>query len=139
MTKEQQDFLGTGWSFPPTFSQNGHQLEMVAGVEDVQQSLEILLGTRLKERLLHDDYGCDLNEFLFEEMDQSLVGDLKQMVRSAILKYESRIHLHKVEVSTDQAVEGLLLINIQFTLRTTNSRYNMVYPFYIKEATGIHK
>lgn len=136
MNGQQQDFLGTGWSFPPTFTQKGLNLEMVSGIEDIQQSLEILLGTRLRERLLHDDFGCDLSSFLFEEIDQHLVGNIQSVVTNAILYHEPRIQAEKVEVTSDRATEGLLLINIIFRVRETNSRYNMVYPFYLKEAIG---
>jgi uncharacterized protein len=136
MADQRQDFLGTGWRFPPTFAHQGREVDMASGVEDIRESLEILLGTRLRERLLHDDFGCELSEFLFEEIDQDLVGNIEQAVTNAILRHESRILVDKVMVSAEQATEGLLLINIIFRVRETNSRYNMVYPFYLKEAAG---
>jgi len=134
MNDDHRDILGTGWSFPPTFAGQGEYLETVSGLEDIRQSLEILLSTHLKERLYHDDFGCNLNDFLFEEIDQHLISDLKRTVSDAILYHEPRIQVEEVRIDQSRATEGLLLINILFFVRSTNSRYNMVYPFYIQEA-----
>ena len=56
------------------------------------------------------------------------------MVSNAILDYEPRIDLNNLTVSESEDQDGLLLISIDYTIRSTNSRYNMVYPFYLKEA-----
>jgi uncharacterized protein len=130
----EQSFLGTGWSFPPTFTIGGAEVEMVAGVEDIHQSLQILLSTRLGERVMRDDFGCDLSYVLFEEIDQSLVNSLTRIVSDAILYHEPRISLDSLDVSESEIQPGLLLISIEYMIRSTNSRFNMVYPFYINEA-----
>ncbi len=136
MQNNDAAFLGTGWSFPPAFTEGGAEVEMVSGAEDIEQSLKILLRTRLGERTLQEEYGCDLSGFLFEEMDQGLVNSLHRLISDGILYHEPRIKLDKVDVSDSGSLEGLLLISITYTVRATNSRYNMVYPFYIREATG---
>ena len=127
-------FLGTGWSFPPTFTSGGAEVVTVSSSEDIRQSLEILLATQSGERIMLEEYGCDLHRFLFEEVDQSLINSLAGLISDAILLYEPRITLNDVEISESQAEAGLLLIRIDYTIRTTNSRYNMVYPFYLNEA-----
>lgn len=128
-------FLGTGWAFPPTFTAGGREVEMVSGVEDIHQSLQILLSTRLGERVMHESFGCDLTNVLFEEIDQSMVNTLTNLVSDAILYHEPRITLDRLDVSPAQAEAGLLLITLAYTVSATNSRFNMVYPFYINEAT----
>ena len=65
-------FLGQGWSFPPAFGQGGAAVAMVAGVEDIHQSLQILLAKSPGERVMQEDFGCDLHSVLFEAIDQSL-------------------------------------------------------------------
>lgn len=130
-----QSFLGTGWSFPPTFSAGGADVVMVSGNEDIEQSLQILLSTRLGERVMKDDFGCDLHDLLFEEIDQGLVNNITRMITDAILYHEARINLDDLDVSESESEAGLLLISISYTVRNTNSRYNMVYPFYINEAS----
>lgn len=128
-------FLGTGWSFPPSFTQNGNDVLTVSGAEDVHQSLDILLSTRLGERVMLDNYGCELSDYMFEEVDQGLASNLKRLIETAITRHERRIILDNVEITQSGAINGLLEIHMSYTIRTTNSRYNMVYPFYIKEAT----
>jgi len=127
-------FLGQGWSFPPAFLLNGSMVEMVSGQEDIRQSLHILLSTSLGERTMFSGYGCELSKYLFEETDQALVTGLKEMVTDAILNNEARIHVDDVDVDQSATDPGLLLITIDYTERSTNNRYNMVYPFYLNEA-----
>ena|SRR5689334_21971835 len=128
-------FLGTGWSFPPTFGHAGAEVVMVSGVEDIHQSLQILISTRLGERVMHDDFGCALDSVVFEEIDQGLLNSLNSAISDAILYHEPRITLDKLDVSETAAQPELLLISLEYTVRSTNSRFNMVYPFYINEAT----
>jgi len=130
-----QSFLGTGWSFPPTFTNGGANVELVSGAEDIHQSLQILLSTQLGERIMQDGFGCNLDFLLFSEIDQTLVNNISTMVTNAILYNEPRIRLDNLEVSESERQQGLVLIRIDYTIRTTNSRFNMVYPFYINEAS----
>lgn len=130
----EQSFLGTGWSFPPTFTKGGETLALVSGTEDIHQSLQILLSTQLGERVMQDGFGCDLNLLLFSEIDHGLVNTINSMVTDSILYHEPRITLNKLDVSESESRAGLLLISIEYTIRSTNSRFNMVYPFYINEA-----
>ena len=127
-------FLGTGWSFPPSFSLAGADVHTVSGAEDIEQSLAILLATRRGERVMQEDFGGELSEFVFGAMSRGLIGRLRDVVSEAILHHEPRISLNDVEVSEDQAGSGVLLIAIDYTVRATNSRYNMVYPFCLDEA-----
>lgn len=129
-------FLGRGWAFPPAFSGGGAQVAMVEGEDDIEQSLAILLATRRGERVMQPDFGCDLNEFLFAEITPSLVGQVRDLVAGAILNHEPRIRLEEVDISDARAGEGLLVITVDYTVRATNSRFNLVYPFYLREASG---
>ena len=131
----EQSFLGSGWGFPPDFGRGGNSVVMVSGNQDIEQSLQILLATRLGERVMQDSYGCDLHDMLFEEMDQALVNNISRTVSDAILFHEPRIALDSLDVSESESTAGLLLIQIAYTVRNTNSRFNMVYPFYLNEAS----
>jgi len=130
-------FLGTGWSFPPAFRRGGADVEMAAGSEDIHQSLQILLSTRLGERVLQPEFGCDLTDILFEEIDQGLVNTLTSLISDAILVFEPRISLDNLDVSESADEPGLLLIQIEYTVSSTNSRFNMVYPFYLNETAAL--
>lgn len=128
-------FLGTGWSFPPTFHQDG-TVEMVADEEDIVQSLEIILSTRPAERIMQSDFGCELSQFLFEEISQSTITGIRGTISDALLYHEPRIDVEEINVDESEE-EGLLLISVTYTVRVTNSRFNLVYPFYINEAQTV--
>jgi phage baseplate assembly protein W len=129
-------FLGQGWSFPPTFSQNGRDMMRVSGQEDIQQSLLILLNTAQGERIMREDFGCDLQGFMFEEISQSLINSITQLITDAVLYYEPRIKLNAVRVDESEQAFGVLLITLDYTVKNTNSRFNFVYPFYLNEANS---
>ncbi|MDZ8104386.1 MAG: GPW/gp25 family protein [Nostoc sp. DedQUE12a] len=126
-------FLGTGWSFPPTFNQDSGTVEMVSDEEDIIQSLEIILSTRPAERIMQPDFGCELSQFVFEEISQGLITSIKGTISDALLYHEPRIDVEEINIDESER-EGLLLINIIYVIRSTNSRFNLVYPFYINEA-----
>ncbi|MDZ8183667.1 MAG: GPW/gp25 family protein [Nostoc sp. ChiSLP02] len=126
-------FLGTGWSFPPTFNQDTGTVEMVSDEEDIVQSLEIILSTRPAERIMQPDFGCELSQFLFEEISQGLITSIKGTISDALLYHEPRIDVDDINIDESEE-EGLLLISVTYTVRVTNSRFNLVYPFYINEA-----
>lgn len=134
--KENSSFLGTGWSFPPTFNRDTATVEMVSDEEDIAQSLEIILSTRPAERIMQPDFGCELSEFLFEEISQGLITGIRGTISDALLSHEPRIDVDDINIDESEE-EGLLLISITYTVRTTNSRFNLVYPFYINEAQTV--
>ncbi len=133
----EQAFLGRGWGFPPEFGKASKSIEMFEGEKDIESSLEILLSTRLGERIMQPNYGCNLDEMVFEAMNLTMLTYLKDLVENAILYFEPRIDLEGVDIDTSRETEGVLLIRIEYTVRTTNSRFNYVYPFYKNEGTNL--
>jgi phage baseplate assembly protein W len=107
---------------------------MVSGSDDIQQSLGILFATRLGERVLQDTFGCDLQQVLFEDIDQGLINSLTSLITDAILYHEPRIIVNRVDIAESAAQQGVVLISVDYTIKSTNSRFNMVYPFYLNEA-----
>jgi uncharacterized protein len=136
MAEIDKSFLGKGWSFPPTFNKDKRAVELVEGIEDINQSLTILMATAFGERVKREEYGSGINRFVFEPMNVTNQSVLKDDVRKAILLYEPRIKLEKISMQLVE-VEGLLKLDVQYTQRTTNTRHNFVYPFYLKEAINI--
>ena len=100
------------------------------------QSLEILLKTGLEERVMHPDFGCELQECVFKNIDVKLVALLKDRISKAVLNHESRIDLNTVDILEDQE-GGTILIKINYTIRQTNTRFNYVFPYYINEGTYV--
>jgi phage baseplate assembly protein W len=139
MERVFNSFLGRGWSFPPVFDNESGTVEMVVDVEDIKQSLQILLSTSLGERVLQPDYGCNLNDYMFESLNNNLIGIIKHHVENAILYYEPRIIAEKVDVTTADSfdlIEGKFTITVEYLIPETNSRFNYVYDFYLNEASG---
>lgn len=130
-------FLGRGWSFPPQFDKAAKGLVMLEEVKDIESSLEILFTTRIGERIMQPTYGCNLEDMVFESMNLTLITYMKDLLENAILYHEPRIELEKLDIDTSRQNEGLLLIVLHYLVRTTNSRYNFVYPYYINEGTNI--
>ncbi|QMU64748.1 MAG: hypothetical protein GKR88_10915 [Flavobacteriaceae bacterium] len=132
---ESKTFLGTGWSFPPTFQKETGQVQMVSAEEDVRQSLQILFTGTLGERIMQYDYGCELSRFLFEEVDQRLLTTIKDTIYNAVITHEPRVNPDELVVTESMNKPGMIIIEIKYTVLATNTRYNMVFPFYLNEAT----
>jgi phage baseplate assembly protein W len=130
-------FLGTGWSFPPQFNTVAGTVEMTSDELDIQLSLQILLSTRKGERVMEPGYGCNLDELVFEPMTTTFKTYVREMIRTSILYYEARIDLNTVKVDDSRETEGVILIILDYTIRSTNSRFNFVYPYYKIEGTEI--
>jgi uncharacterized protein len=136
--EEQKDFLGKGWAFPPTFNPLSGEAEMVKDVEDINQSLHILLSTITGERIMQPKYGCDMNEFVFEPVTTTLKTFMKDKIKMQLVVYEPRIQIEVLELDDSEILEGKILIDVHYRVKSTNNRYNYVYPFYIKEASEIN-
>jgi phage baseplate assembly protein W len=137
MTKIIKSFLGTGWGFPPAFSNKSSDVGMLSDVDDIQSSLEILLTTRPGERVMRPDYGCNLDELVFEPLTTTFKTYIKDLISTAILYYEPRIEVNSIELDDTGELEGRILIVIDYTVSATNTRFNFVYPFYKNEATDL--
>jgi Bacteriophage baseplate protein W len=128
-------FLGTGWSFPPQFAAG--EVRMTADEEDIAASLRILFGTAAGERFLEPKYGLDMREVLFEPMSTTLRTFLKDRVKTAILIYEPRIRLLSLEIASPDPGAGTLAIAVEYEVRSTNSRFNLVFPFYLTDSNEL--
>jgi phage baseplate assembly protein W len=129
-------FLGRGGGFPVTFGNQGRAVKVAEAEEDIRQSLEILLSTHVGERVLNPTFGWKRDSLMFEPLSTSFAAYLTRDIETAILFFESRVELSSVNFETEPGQEGLVLIRIDYTVRTTNTRTNLVYPFYVTEATN---
>ncbi len=132
-----KSFLGRGWAFPPQFNKNSNEVEMVDQDIDIRQSLLILLSTDPGERIMNPTFGCSIRSLVFETIDESLKTMIKEAIRKAIVFFEPRIDIESIKIITDKQHLGFIAIQIEYTIRMTNTRSNMVYPFYFKEGTLI--
>ncbi len=136
MIDNDKAYLGTGWGFPPTFEKASKYVNLVSAEQDICESLAILLSTSLGERVMQPTYGCNLNEFLFETLSPTVIGNIKELIATAILYHEPRIRLDEVDINLENQWQGIVEISVDYTIPNTNSRFNFVYPFYVQEGSG---
>ncbi len=127
-------FLGVGWGFPLTVDNSGF-FNKAEYEESVRQSIWIVLGTAKGERVMRPDFGCGIYDLVFEVNSPSTAGKVAQAIRQALLLFEPRIDVLDIQV---QAADGgeVLLISIDYQVRTTNNVFNLVYPFYLERSTA---
>ncbi len=135
-TKRQEHFYGSGWSFPVSFTAGNYQLDQTEYLENVNQSIKIILQTKKGERYLEPQLGSGLQEFFFRSMDETLKGEIQDTVAYALLINEPRITVEKVEVDFVDR-NGQVNIEIQYVFNETNTRHNYVFPFHLKEGTSL--
>jgi uncharacterized protein len=129
-------FLGTGWDFPPTFERGPDGVRMISDEDDIRSSLHILLSTTVGERRMQPKYGCNLQKLVFEPSDATLQAYIKDLVKTAILYFEPRIILNDLTLEASP-LEGRIEIVITYTVAATNTRFNLVYPFYVAEGMEV--
>ena len=138
MEKDQnKSFLGSGWSFPPRFAHNKEGLELSTDEDDIAESIMILLSTTPGERVMNPKYGCDIHSIVFRSIGGNTQAEIREMISKAILYFEPRVKLIGVTIDVIDVLNGHININIAYEIRGTNSRKNMVYPFYLTEGTDV--
>lgn len=137
MEKELKSFLGTGWSFPPEFEKRGKSLRMVSNEEDIAESIRILLGTSPGERLMRPEYGCNLRKFIFERNDTALLTGINYVIDKALLNFEPRVNFIDAVLIEGNNLDGIINIQVNYTIIITNTRHNIVFPFYLLEGTNL--
>lgn len=132
-----KSFLGSGWSFPPRFAQKAEGLELSHDEQDVAESIFILLSTQPGERVMNPAYGCDLHSYVFQNINNSTKAKMKDIISTAILYHEPRVNVVGIDIDVVDQLNGHVNINIMYEIKGTNSRKNMVYPFYLSEGSDI--
>ncbi len=130
-----KSFLGTGWSFPPQFTSKG--LATVTAEQDIRESLLILLSTTPGERVMQPIYGCGLKAHVFDTLNESSFAVMRDTVEKAILFFEPRVIVERIDVSDEDSREGIVQLHVHYRVRATNNRYNLVYPFYFNEGSNV--
>lgn len=135
MGQIEKAFLGTGWSFPLTVDAQTGRIMTVSQEEDIEQSIRIILSTRIGERIMQPEFGCEIHKFIFASIQEDELAEIRRCVTEALRRWEPRVI--NVEVTTDTSAlsNGKLILNLSYVVRSTNIPYNLVFPFYIQEGT----
>jgi phage baseplate assembly protein W len=134
-TNSAKAFLGVGWAFPPCLAKDG-STEMAAYETDVSQAIWIILSTDWGERVMRPDFGAGLRAFVFSPISETMMRQVQARVKDGLLKWEPRIDVEDVSVTYNPADPGKLSISIIYVVRVTNTRQNLVYPFFLQEGAG---
>jgi phage baseplate assembly protein W len=129
---ENSDFLGQGWKFPPQLDHQG-RVATSEGKESIEESIRIILGTAKGERLMRPEFGCDINRMVFASNTTATASLIDFYVREALREWEPRIEVLNVRAVPDEQDGQLLNISIDYQVRSKNSKYNLVYPFYLEQ------
>lgn len=127
---DASDFVGRGIAFPMRVDQSG-AIAFTSGTTDIDASLRMILTTAPGERVMRPFFGCRIWELLFEPINANTMGLMSEAVREAVGRWEPRITLEDVRIDADQREHGRVMIHLDYTVRATNDRRNLVYPFYV--------
>jgi uncharacterized protein len=131
----QDDLIGRGWNFPVKPDALG-RLTFKGGEEKIRQSIWIILSTAPGERQMRPDFGCGIHDLVFQPNTAVLRGLVQNKVRDSLTRYEPRIDVTDVRVETPPEQRNYLLIRIDYRVRSNNSFFNLVYPFFLNEGAG---
>jgi phage baseplate assembly protein W len=127
---DPSDFIGRGIAFPLRVDQSG-SIATSTGVEDIESSMRMILTTAPGERLMRPEFGCRIWELLFEPINANTLGLMGEAVRESLARWEPRATVTDIRLDPSSQDSGQVLINVEYTVRTTNDRRNLVYPFYV--------
>jgi phage baseplate assembly protein W len=133
MSMAQAPFLGVGWRFPILPDATG-TLSYIKGDANVEQSLHILLMTQLGERVMRPDFGTQLPRLVFSPGSTQYLRLLEQTVQEAVTNWEPRVDLDEVVAEADPVDQFKVVVSISYTVRQTNTRNNLVFPYYLGTA-----
>jgi len=124
------EIIGSGLAFPLQVDRRGG-IALARDETDIEQAIELILGTAPGERPMRPEFGCGVHDFVFDSIDASTIGKMENAIRDALDHWEPRIVVETVEFDLSDVDEGRLMIDIGYRVRVTNTIRNLVYPFYV--------
>ena len=124
------EIIGSGLAFPLQVDRRGG-IALARDETDIEQAIELILGTAPGERPMRPEFGCGVHDFVFDSIDASTVGKMENAIRDALDHWEPRVVVETVEFDLSGVDEGRLMIDIGYRVRVTNTMRNLVYPFYV--------
>jgi phage baseplate assembly protein W len=125
-----QQFIGSGWSYPMRTDVTG-SIALSRGDRDIVEAIRLILGTSPGERPMRPEFGCGIHDRVFDSADASTAGDIAVDVKDALRRWEPRINVRSVDVTIDDYDHAKLYVDVSYEIRGTNSKRNLVFPFYV--------
>ncbi len=130
-----REFLGIGWKFPVRIDATGG-VALSRYEQDVEEAIWLVLSTAKGERVMRPDFGCGIQDYVFASNNPTTRGVIAFEARRALITWEPRIEVLDVRVSALEGEPNLLLIHVDYRLRSTNTFHNLVYPFYLQQESA---
>ncbi len=127
----ENEIIGRGWAFPPQFDAERNETKMADGIDDINQSLQILFTTELGERVMQPNYGSALKSMIFENINEHFKTYMRMVLVRSIKLYEARIRPLQMDFVSDDALEGRYLMKLEYVVISSQQRNNFVFPFYL--------
>ena len=128
--KHGGDFLGVGARFPFQVDERGW-IAFSRYEEDIEEAIRLIVLTNHGERIMRPDFGANLGSRVFTNMSETSLGAIQSEVMTALVNWEPRIQVLKVELAPDEDQPARLRIDIDYRVRATNSLFNMVVPYVL--------
>lgn len=133
---DDSSFIGRGWPFPVRPDPVAGRLLWSAHEEKVRQSMWLILATAPGERVMRPDFGCGVNELVFQPNTVAFHGVVAERVRTALVRWEPRVDVLGVDITAPEDVGSVLLVHVDYRIRANNAAGNLVYPYYLTEGPG---
>jgi phage baseplate assembly protein W len=124
------EFVGSGLGFPVRVGLTG-SVGLVTGERAIEQSMALILCTIPGERPMRPEFGSRIHDFVFAPADATTAGLIAHEVRRSLRRWEPRVDIDDVVVTPDPYDRGVLLVDIRYSIRSTNDPRNLVFPFYV--------
>jgi len=128
-----REFLGVGWKFPIRVNAQGG-IPLSRHEQNIEEAIWIILSTAKGERVMQPQFGCGIQNYVFAANNPATRGSIAYEVQNALSLYEPRITVLNVSVNFDPATPNRLLILLDYRVNSSNSKRNLVYPFYLTES-----
>lgn len=124
-----EEFIGSGWAFPLRTDATG-AIALVSHDREIEESIRLILGTAFGERPMRPDYGCEIHDYVFSSINSDMVSRIAVAVRESLIRWEPRIEVKDVIVTTDPEDQTIVYIDVRYAIGDTNDPRNLVFPFY---------
>jgi phage baseplate assembly protein W len=129
----RKSFLGVGWKFPVDVDRRkGLAMSQYEG--NIEESILVILGTALGERIMRPDFGCGIHDLIFAPNNSNTHGLIIYHVKEALMKWEPRIQALSVDVEIDDREPSKIYAKVEYQVIATNNVYNIVYPFFLQKS-----
>jgi phage baseplate assembly protein W len=125
-----EQFVGSGWAFPLRVDASGG-FALVSREREIEEAMRLVLATAPGERPMRPEFGCAVHDLVFAPVNEATAGRIQYEVHASLERWEPRIEVRSVDVSTEPGSEHMLFIDVRYAIRGTSSPRSLVFPFYV--------